>query len=162
MKENIEVSVARLDGLLTGIVSLNGKINDYYAGAFILQSKCRDDLRIELEHYFQSRRKVNISEHRSEISLKDLEQEIQKYIAENIFDAKNVFNSETLNDRKKYLSFKIMDMIDFIFINFKHIPYAERKIIKLHAVMENFTSDLTFFCIPLMENSNLVLQFSIK
>jgi hypothetical protein len=161
MTKDIAIEIARLDGYLAGVVVLNGQINDYYAGAFLLNVIKNETLESALAAYFSPNCQIHFTNKRAEIDLRKLESEIQGFIADNLFGNKTEFIESTiLSDRRKYISFKIMDMIDFLISEneFSPKPCIKEQVHKIEAEFEDTTSDFTFFCISFADKV-LVLQF---
>jgi len=156
-----EIGVARLDGFLTGVMALNGRINDYYAGAFFIENTTEQNLDINLIRYFQSRCTLNLSDVKYHIKYSQIEQEIQIFIAENILNyPTSHFDCKAIDDRKKYISFKILDMIEFLMPNHEQSSYVFEKCIKIDGLIKSSTSKDTFFCFPCAHHF-LVLQFTV-
>jgi len=155
-----EIGVARLDGFLMGVMALNGRINDYYAGAFILENTTEQNVDINLIQYFQSRCQLNV-DMKYDVKYSQIEQEIQVFIAENILNYPiGHFDCKAVDDKKKYISFKILDMIEFLMPNSEYTSYRFEKAIKIEGLIEHSTSKDTFFCFPCAQHF-LVLQFSV-
>ncbi len=161
MTKEMEINLARLDGYLTGIVALNGQINDYYAGAFFLNDVDEETIESALTTYFAPNCQINFLNKRTEISLRKLESEIQGFIADNLL-GENAYaiDATILSDRKKYIAFKIMDMIDFVISENESAskPRVHEHVHKIEAGFEDSSSNFTFFCISFC-NQVLVLQF---
>jgi hypothetical protein len=154
------IDVARLDGYLNGIVALNGKINEYYAGAFLFKKSSNEKLETSLVNYYAPRCQIYFS-NITESNLGEVELEIQDFIAENILGCNmQPFNSKDLFDRKKYISFKIMDMVNFLISNPLDEPGHKVNILvhKVEANLNDTNADFIFFCIS-FDNNILVLQF---
>lgn len=150
MSKEIEIQLAWLDGYLTGVVSLNGQINDYYAGAFLLNVNEEETLESALAAYFAPNCQIHFTNKRAEISWGQLESEIQGFIADNILSIKTeFFESTILSNRKKYISFKVMDMIDIIISGNKcsSEPYVKEQIYRIEAKFEHRTSNSILYCI---------------
>lgn len=162
MKDEKIVEVARLDGYLSGMAVLNGKINDYFAGAFLLDFIESETLESALKAHFSENCNIYFSSEKIDISFRQLEVEIQDFIATNVLDSSNKFiDSKLLFDRKKYIAFKVMDLIGFIFSENKGDFSLTRNeyVQKIKAELEDTTSNLTFYCIAYGAGA-LVLQFS--
>jgi len=161
MTKEMAIKLARLDGYLTGIVALNGQINDYYAGAFLLNVLNEETIESALTTYFAPNCQINFLNKRTEISLRKLESEIQGFIADNLLGKKvDVIEATILSDRKKYIAFKVMDMIDFVISENESASKSSvhEHVHKIEAGFEDSSSNFTFFCISFYDQV-LVLQF---
>ena len=162
MYKTTDIDVARLDGYLTGITTLNGEINEYYAGVFLIKKNCNENIESTLVKYYAHRCQIKFSNIKQmEKNLGSLELEIQPFIVENVLGYDELrFNSTTILKRKKYISFKILDMVDFLISDTLTTPSHKANILvhKIEANLNDTNADYVFFCISFDKNI-LVLQF---
>ena len=149
------IAVSRLDGCLYGLSTICGGISDYSAGAMLLDSvDDQGSIHSAIVDYFPA--EANFGEFSfscCEKGLGDLERDIQRYLLNNIL-GENVFdNTDRLIDRRKYISFRIMDMIDLVIGDCQN-----PKVFKINAKINNSDSRCVFFAIVL-NGRILVLQF---
>lgn len=148
----IDREVARLDGFLSGVVSLNGKIRDYTAFSYVIDLK-NDSYPIEacLKEHFSWLPKLDFSDVlRLEHGLRDLENEIRPFLVIETSDLRN----GKLIDLRRYLSFRIMEIISAAIDDARVID-----VVRAVAAHEPSSTHSVFFCIRI-ETALVVLQFN--
>lgn len=159
MHEYTKFLIANLDGYLNGVVSLNGKIGDYSACSFLIErkkEKKNKEINISIRDYlFNGDYHDSFVFEKFEKSIYQLEVEICPYLIKNILDCDLLFaDHEGMKNKMKYLSFRIIDIIeDIIGLDIKN-PH----VFKLEGVLKDLRLKRTFFVIDLKE-SFLILQF---
>ncbi|MES2672550.1 MAG: hypothetical protein V4673_19305 [Pseudomonadota bacterium] len=151
-KLKIEKEVARLDGFISGVVTLNGKIRDYTAFSYVIDLK-DDDFSIErsLKEHFSWLPSLNFSNvQRLEYGLRDLEVEIRPFL---LMERPNLKDGNFV-DLRRYLSFRIMEIITAAIDGTKVID-----VVMAIADPEPSSTKSVFFCIR-MEAVLIVLQFN--
>jgi hypothetical protein len=149
------IAVSKLDGCLYGLSVICGGISEYSAGAMLLNSADdQDSIHSAIVEYFPA--EANFGEFSfdcCEYGLGDLERDIQRYLLNNILGENISDNSDKLIDRRKYISFRIMDMIDFVIGD-----YPNPKVYKINVEIKNSDSKCVFFAIA-FNGHILALQF---
>ncbi len=145
--------VRTLDGYLSGVVAVSGEIREFSANVKLLEvGGSRDSIKVALEGLFTSEIKFLEFENLPG-GLTDLELKIQPYLLHNAIGINNPKYLKALIDRRKYLSFRVMDLIDEVLNG-----NLETKVYKMTATFEASESTSIFFCIS-FGNQTLVLQF---
>jgi hypothetical protein len=158
MREDIDANVARLDGYLNGIASLSGRIRGYSAYAYLLHRGVGNPPVERLLTDFFSPRVTFVFDSIEALAggMRDLEQEIQRYLVRSVLGVSdNFFEDGVLADRRKYLSFVVMDLIDPIV----HAHGKATEVIRLVEKGEGTDTQSVFFCV-LADEYFLVLQFN--
>lgn len=149
------IAVSRLDGCLYGLSTICGGISDYSAGAMLLNSADdQESIHSAIVDYFPV--EANFGEFSfncCENGLGDLERDIQHYLLNNILGENVSDNTDRLIDRRKYISFRIMDMIDLVIGD-----CPNPKVFKINAKINNSDSKCVFFAIA-FNGHILALQF---
>ncbi len=153
MNKEIYMRVSFLDGYLGGVSSLNGGIRQYLACAFITEHKDKDVVAGVADFYapdFQLQ--YSAAELLTE-GLKELEEEIQSHLIQNLLGEHARFGSKQVEERKRYLAFKVMDLIDDVL----GCGHKNSEIFKF----TGYSNDVcyTFFCI-VCGDKTLNLQFN--
>ncbi|WP_146093160.1 MULTISPECIES: hypothetical protein [unclassified Xanthomonas] len=148
---DMEKSVSRLDGFLSGLAAYSGDIRDYSAYAFIAPLKNEKSFEAAIRNHFSwlpdlEFSKIQIFQH----ALRDLEVEIRPFLVRDF----RYGNTEEITNLQNYFSFRVMDEIS-IAVSGNEV----NQVIKLTATPEPKSSDSVFFCICL-ENDAIVMQFN--
>ncbi|MGV7205565.1 hypothetical protein [Xanthomonas citri] len=148
---NIEKSVSRLDGFLSGIATYSGNIRDYSAYAFIAPLKDEKSCGVAIKEHFSWLPDLEFSNTQVlQHGLRDLEVEIRPFLVRDF----RYGNAEEANKLQNYFSFRIMDDISNAISGYK-----VNQVIKLAATPAPQSSDSVFFCICL-ETDVIVVQFN--
>jgi hypothetical protein len=156
------IKVARLDGYLNGILVFSGNINEYYAGALLIDNVNNKGVINVIKDYFSNSCEItfiNIID--SEMSLRKLESDIQNLIVNNVLgNGDSWISSKVVLDRKKYISFKIMDMVDSLICESGGVYDYNKELCsyKIEVKFADTSANFILFCISL-DNYVLVLQF---
>lgn len=150
------MNLAQLDGYLNGIASISGNIREYSANAQLLNAP--DDkkaIRSSIINFFSPEvtfKKIDIE--KIKLGFAGLELDIQNYILDDVAEVQqSELGQRWLLDRRKYLSFRVMDLIYLI------TEYdTDRNIYKVAANFTDDNSTVIFYCIP-FDGQILVLQF---
>lgn len=149
---NIEKEVARLDGFLSGVVALNGKLRDYTAFSYVIDLKdhcC--SIERSLKAHFSWLPSLDFSDvRRLEYGLRDLEIEIRPFL---VMEASHL-KGGGLVDLRRYLSFRIMEIISAAVDDATVID-----VVRAIAAPEPSSTQSVFFCIR-VETALVVLQFN--
>jgi hypothetical protein len=158
MHSDIALRVAHLDGYLSGLAAQDGDIRQYTAGAFVVagngssvtpETLVRDFYAAQTDMQFSSSQKL-------EHGLADLDHQLRAYVIQSPWGLVGQTNSQQLvDDRRRYLTFRVMDMIDGLAPE----AYGLRTVYKLESKGDDTRSQLTFFCIK-VDGGFLVLQFN--
>ncbi|NIJ76217.1 hypothetical protein FHT08_001265 [Xanthomonas campestris] len=148
---DIEKSVSRLDGFLSGIASFSGNIRDYSAYAFIASLEDEKSCEAAIKNHFSwlpdlEFSNIQVLQH----NFRDLEIEIRPFLVRDF----HYGNAEETTKLQNYLSFRIMDDISAAISGNK-----VNQVIKLTATPDSQSSDSVFFCIC-TENNAIVMQFN--
>lgn len=150
--QKIEIEVARLDGFLSGIATLNGEIRDYSAFSRLLKlDEEVSSVEESLKKFFNWIPSLKFSEIRHLTQgLRDLEVEIRIFLVRDVAH----ISSERLSDIQRYLSFRVMDVIDGVVGNAKDI-----EVLKMTVDSDNSSSECVFFCVRI-KKVVIFLQFN--
>jgi hypothetical protein len=158
MNSNLAISVARLDGYLSGIVAVDGAIRQYTAEAFVVsgenssdspEAMIRDFYAAQTDFQFSSSQKL-------EPGLGDLERQLGGYLIRRPWGlTEQTIPQQLVDDRGRFLAFRIMEMISDM------APEAHnlRGVYKLESSASGSSSQVTFFCVRI-DSGFLVLQFN--
>jgi hypothetical protein len=146
-------AVAHLNGFLYAISSLSGDLRDYECCSFFVEIKDESRSICDLinEYYNGQYEFVFESSDKIQHDLRYFENQIRLYL---IRDQKCVI-ADRIIDLQRYLSFRLMDMIDEIFRG----EISNLRVFELHEEDLTFSQGSTFFCI-LSDKLLLVLQFN--
>ena len=105
MNDSISESVARLDGYLAGISSIDGNIRSYSAFAYLIECK-NDGFDKALEKYFSTQGKLSFSYiNFLDIGLRELENELRDVVLKDVFysssNGDEVNSDRLMIERKK-------------------------------------------------------------
>ena len=153
MNEKICISLASLDGYLGGITSLSGGIRQYLSCAFMTERKNSDVVAEVVDFYAPNFQLQCSTVELMPDGLKRLEMEIQPYLIQNLLGHHTQFELKVIEDRKRYLAFRIMDMIQDVL----DYDYKNTEVYKFTAFFNDV--NYTFFSVA-CKNMNLNLQFS--
>ena len=146
-----EIEVARLDGFLFGTTLFSGRVRDYSANSYLIKLGEFSSVESSLINFFSDQAKLVISNVKYlKNGVGELEREIENYI---IRDTYNV-NRDNLTSLRKYLSFRIMDLIDDILDRNWNVD-----VLKMDGIFDSSESISIFFCIQ-MKDAIFVLQFN--
>ncbi|UJB18448.1 MULTISPECIES: hypothetical protein [Lysobacter] len=146
-----EKEVARLDGFLYGIASMNGGIRSYSAYAYIIKPKEGASFEQSLKDFYVWNPDMAFSDaqHLSD-GLRDLEIGIGALLVRDV----SYPIDNKLVDLRAYLSFRVMDMISLIRDG---APVVD--VVKLTSARKPSASECVYFCIK-TEDFLIVLQFN--
>lgn len=150
-KTKLEREVARLDGLLSGVAALDGRINDYSGFAFLIKIELENhSIKKSLEEYYEWVPDLELSDPQNiDGGMRYFESEIRKLIIRNL-------NHPDLEILKKNLSFRVMEIIhSAIGGDYKNVTH----IFKIYNLNKEFESKCIYFCLCL-EGFLLFLQFN--
>ncbi len=151
--KDVQSNIARLDGYLYGLSSTCGAIGQYLSGAIFLNSKdTEEDIGSAIIDHFPTEAGYrNIDVNRIDAGLAGLEMEIQSYLLVDTLNEEAC--DKALSDRRKYISFKIMDMIDMIICDAR-----EPSVYRISADVCTLGSSCEFFAVFFNEGI-LLIQF---
>jgi hypothetical protein len=156
MSSDIAVGTAHLDGYVSGLAARDGDIREHTAGAFVVAESDPSDTPEKLIHdFYAAQTDFQFSgSQRLESGLRELEHQLCSYVIRRPMGLDGQ-GQQFVEDRRKYLAFRIMDMVDTI------APEAHglRTVYKLESKGRATRSDVTFFCIK-TTTGFLVLQFN--
>jgi hypothetical protein len=160
MNLETEVEVARLDGYIHGITELNGRIREHLGSAYLIsrQDQRMNAAELLVAHFSSQTELVFSSITQFSKGLSDLEKELDNYLAVDVLDCEQFISSEVISDRKKYLAFRVMDMLDVIGRDLGDCISATKLIARYN---EEYKSQSVFFGF-LFEGALLVLQFLVR
>lgn len=150
---DIMLAVSKLDGCLYAIGMVSGKIGEYSSGAILLDAdNCKESIESAIRDYFPSDATFqNFIFENSDLG--QLEQTVQSYLLRDILGQGGSYNEEALEARKKYVAFRIMDMVDCV-IGDIYKPTVYKVSVKLG----NPSSECIFFTVN-FDARTLALQF---
>lgn len=158
MNQFLEIEVARLDGYIHGITELSGKIREHLGAAYLIprsdQSMSAADLLIS--HYARQTQFDFASIVQLPGGEADLEAELCDYIVINVLGSVDCPSHEAVLDRKKYLSFRMMDMLETICNQLGSCVSAFKLIAKYDFT---YKTQSVFFGL-MFDSALLVLQFN--
>lgn len=145
-----EREIARLDGYIFGLSSLNGSTRHFSSRAYIVE--CRDGTVVNgIKDYFEWNPGLSFSNvQQLERGLKDLELEIRPFLARDLID----LSPAKLEELRHYLSFRVMDFVSDILGGQRNYP-----VLKLTAESEPSSSECVFFSIEVGARA-IILQFN--
>lgn len=158
MNDSISKNVARLGGYLAGLTSIDGNIRSYSAFAYLIKHDDRsfDDA---LSHFYSAQVELSFA-YVSLLTngLRDLESEVRDFILRDAFflshKEKRMNSDKALIDRKKYISFRVMELISQV------IEYSKnRKVYKAEKSLNNPGSRIVYYGV-LSDQFYLVIQFN--
>jgi hypothetical protein len=148
---NMEKSVSRLDGFLSGLSACNGKIRDYSAYCFAVSLDGDASVEAAIRSHFSWLSSLDFSDvHILENGLRDLEIEIRPFLVRD----SRYGSVEEISSLQKYLSFQVMEEISIVVSENGVI-----QVLRLTAVSNPESSDSVFFCVRLKSNL-IVMQFN--
>jgi hypothetical protein len=156
MSNTLAAGAAHLDGYLSGLAAGDGDIREYTAGAFVVPTNDDADSPESLVRKFYSHQADLQFSSSQSLESRDLENQLRSYVIRRPWQlAGQVTAQQLVDDRRRFLAFRIMDMIEDI------APKARRKgsVYKLESSGDGSTSEVTFFCIRI-DAGLLVLQFN--
>ena len=144
--------VARLDGFLSGVASLCGEIRDYAAFSYVIELKeGQRSIEESLKDYFEWLPTLGFADTKVLAGgLRDLEIAIRPFL---VRETSSV-NSADLLDLRRYLSFRVMEMISNA-LNGSGID----EVVELFADSSPSDPKSAFFCVC-AERTALILQFN--
>jgi hypothetical protein len=158
MNSNLAIAVARLSGYLKGVVAVDGDIRQYTAGAYVVSGKSSSDSPEDMiRDYYAGQTDFQFSSSQKlERGLGDLERQLGGYLIRRPWGlVEQTIPQQLVDDRRKFLAFRIMDMIDDM------APEARdlHSVYKLETSASGSRSEVTFFCVRI-DAAFLVLQFN--
>ncbi len=143
--------VARLDGFLSGLAAVSGSIRDYTAFSYLIDVVGGDSYVEEsIKNHFQWYPSLHISHARKlERGIYGLEVEIREFLV-----SEGAFVSENANDLRKFLSYRVMEMIENV-VGDEHVY----EVVRADAAAMEFCSEAVYFCIRFGDKM-LVMQFN--
>lgn len=158
MNQLLETEVARLDGYIHGITELSGNIREHLGAAYLIwredQQKSVADLLIA--HYACQTQFDFLCVVKLPGGLADLEMELCNHLAVDILGFIGSPSDEAVLNRKKYLSFRVMDMLRIIIDQLGSCT-AVFKLIDRYDL--TYKTQCVFFGL-LFDSALLVLQFN--
>ncbi|QNM95497.1 hypothetical protein [Chitinimonas koreensis] len=157
MDQLLEIEVARLDGYIHGITELSGKIREHLGAAYLISrdDKNKNVTDLLIEHYAQQTQLEFSSVNELPGGLGELEAELCDYLAVDVLGIAAGLSDEAILDRKKYLSFRVMDMLRIIR---DHLGSCAG-ILKLERYNITYKTQCVYFGL-LFDSALLVLQFN--
>ena len=158
MSDDLAARVERLAGYLSGLAAEDGDIRQYTASAFVVSGKNGSDSPEAIVHGFYAAQTdfVFSSSQKLEQGLGDLERQIGEYLIRKPWGlAEQMIAQEVVDNRRRFLAFRIMDMIDDIAPE----AFKLRSVYKLESMHPGPVSQVTFFCVRI-DSGFLVLQFN--
>jgi len=155
MNFDLQTLVAQLDGFLSGLASIDGRIRQFTAHAFPLQGG-EIGPQQQISEFYKGQ--ANFEFHNGikfDHGLKQVETEIQTFLLRDPFGSKIAINSEVVLERKRFLAFRILDLIDQI----SPETHDLNSVWKFEGKAHNSESICTFFCFK-TNAGYLVLQFN--
>lgn len=149
--------VARLDGFMAALAEIDGAIRDFSSFVYLASPvDSANEISITLVKIFESRTNLSIDRvEELDRGLRDLELELREYILrDSTRESHSHFERDALSDRRKYLSFRIMDMIADILGGERSI-----RVFKAHGTYDKSKSKSEFFCVQ-SRQTLLVIQFN--
>ena len=160
MNPLLETEVARLDGYIHGITELSGHIREYLGAAYLIprkdQQKSVADLLIT--HFAHQTQLDFISVTKLPRGMGSLEEELYEHLVIDVLGSVGSSSDETVLDRKKYLSFRIMDMFRVILDQLGPCVGVYKLISKYNKFNLVCTSQSVYFA-ALFDRALVVLQF---
>ncbi|WP_137938463.1 hypothetical protein [Chitinivorax sp. B] len=158
MNQLLEVEVARLDGYIHGITELSGKIREHLGAAYLVS---RDDQSMSvadllIAHYARQTQLDFTSVIQLQEGEADLEAELCDYMVVNVLGSVDSPSNEAVLDRKQYLSFRVMDMLEIICDQLGSCTGVFKLVSKYDLT---YKTQCVFFGL-LFESALLVLQFN--
>lgn len=140
-----------LNGFLNGLSIIDGSINQFFSRLFFLELKGAINIS-DINHFFAPHIVYEIKKeiHIDSCWEKEFEMGIRECI---LYSPVGLVDSTAILNRKRYISFKIMDMINFIELH----KYGD---ISLHIIEAESESEYSKFFILSTENVHLVFLFS--
>jgi hypothetical protein len=158
MTDDLAVKVARLAGYLSGLAAEDGDIRQYTASAFVVAGKDSVDSPEAMVHdFYAAQTDLRFSSSQKlERGLGDLERQIGGFLIRKPWGlAENTIAQEVIDNRRRFLAFRIMDMIDDI----SPEAFKLRNVYKLESMQPGPVSQVSFFCVQI-KSGFLVLQFN--
>jgi hypothetical protein len=156
MTDDLAVRVARLAGYLSGLAAEDGDIRQYTASAFVVSGK--DDSPEAMVHdFYAAQTDLRFSSSQKlERGLGDLERQIGGFLIRKPWGlAEHTIAQEVVDNRRRFLAFRIMDIIDEIAPE----AFKLRSVYKLESMHPGPVSQVSFFCVQI-NSGFLVLQFN--
>jgi hypothetical protein len=156
MNNDLAVYVARLAGYLGGLAAIDGDIRQFTATAFVVSGKnSSDSPETMIADFYAAQANIQFSgSQKLERGLGDLERQLNAYVVRRPWGLGEQMQ-RSVDDRRRYLAFRIMDMITDIAPEARNL----RSVYKLESKSSGADSDVTFFCVRI-ESGFLVLQFN--
>jgi hypothetical protein len=158
MNSNRAIDVARLAGYLSGLVAVDGDIRQYTAGAYVVSGKTSSDSpEAMIRDFYAGQTNFQFSSSQKlERGLGDLERQLGGYLTRKPWGlVEQTIAQHLVDDRRKFLAFRIMDMIADIAPEARNL----RDVYKLESSPSDARSQVTFFCVRI-DTGFLVLQFN--
>jgi hypothetical protein len=158
MNDDLIVHVARLAGYLSGLAADNGNIRQYTASAFLVSGQGGSnspEVMIHKRYAAQTDFRFSSSQ-KLDRGLTDLDSQLYGFVIQRPFGVpENTIAPEVIADRRRFVVFRIMDMIGDIAPE----AYKLREVYKLESIHPGPVSQVTFFCVRI-NSGFLVLQFN--
>lgn len=149
--QKVEREVARIDGFLAGLASMNGGLRDYLAFCYIVDVGGGCSIDVAIKNYYQWLPQLRFSSvRRLGRGVRDLEDSLGPYL---VRSSPRTSQSDLLNLRH-HLSFKVMDMMSAVLMEL-----GECEVFELLAESEPHSSESVFYSIC-AEHVAVVLQFN--
>lgn len=156
MKE-IELHTARLDGYLTAARAFCGRIREFAGSAFLLRDTDVDQSLEEMLRSFFLPHATYIFTSNEELTggLGELETDIRQHLVCDLLGLSDkVIDTQSISDRRKYLSFRIMDMVGEVLSK----PLTGVPVFRLKGGVSLDDISSVFYCIRI-DSGYLVMHF---
>ncbi|MEJ2653241.1 MAG: hypothetical protein P8173_16035 [Gammaproteobacteria bacterium] len=151
MLNSMKIYVSWLDGYLNALSALDGNIRDVFASAFLMEHGDKGAVDA-VTHYFLPEADFQCAQSEVIVDwMRYMEEVLVNLILNNPFGG-SVAESD-LKERKRYVAFRIIEVIDFLVSDFPHTDLHD-----IQGKFEDSTDVCRFFVISLGEQY-LVLQF---
>lgn len=159
MNNELALSISGLDGYVRGVVAVDGEIRQYTADVFLVSGTGHADNSPEnaIRNFYVAQTDIQfLSSQRLEHGLRDLERLLGHYLIRRPWGlAEETIAPHSLDDRRRFLAFRIMDMIG----EMAHEARNLSEVYKLETGGSDTRPQSTFFCIRINAGL-LVLQFN--
>jgi hypothetical protein len=152
-EENAYAAVARLSGFLWAVSSFSGELREFESFSFSIpiKDKCTS-VALQVNTYYSGQHEFSFEEtDGASYGLRQLEERIQNYLIRD----KNCVSPERVDNLRRYLAFRIMDMVDETFAG----DIGSLRVVELHENKRQ-SSDYAVFFGVLSDHLLLVLQFN--
>ena len=157
MNYDLAAHAAHLSGYLSGLAAVDGHIREFLGAAFVVSGEGSDTPEAMIRDYYAAQTDFQFSSSQKlESGLGSLERELCAYVVRSPWGpAGQAIDSQSINDRRRFLAFRIMDMIS----DMAPEAYPLRTVYKLESKQHGEEVEVTFFCVKINAGF-LVLQFN--